>query len=143
MLRLPQAGALVSLAGMLALGIPAASAQSAWTSQAAGSGSVCSAGNLSTAAPGSIARPQCGPICLPHRFMSPSGGIGYAAATCADATAAMNSSLASNAQYVCVNVEGFLGVCNYSVVVTQACYQSGSEWYIFGYAEFSCRDSNC
>jgi hypothetical protein len=81
----------------------------------------------------------CGHRCLAHQYTSPTPpGISDAAFSCADATAALNSTLNINAAYVCTQVEGLDGVCNYSVVITRSCYQSGTEFYVMGYAVFSC-----
>lgn len=81
----------------------------------------------------------CGHRCLAHQYTSPTPpGITDAAFSCADATAALNNTLSTNAAYVCTQVEGLDGVCNFSVVITRSCYQSGAEFYVTGYAVFSC-----
>ena len=86
----------------------------------------------------------CGPRCLAHRFTSPTPpGIADAAFSCADATAALYNTLSTNATYVCTQLEGLDGVCDYSVVITRSCYQSGAEFYVMGYAVFSCTLITC
>ena len=89
--------------------------------------------------PAFLSTPSCSKRCLAQQYTSPTPpGITDAASSCAAATAALNNTLSIDAAYVCTQVEGLDGVCNYSVVITQSCYQSGTEFYVQGYAVFSC-----
>lgn len=60
--------------------------------------------------------------------------------SCSAAQANLNSSLNSSASADCFNLDDF-GVCNFSVVVTNACYYNYrySAYLIYGTATYKCR----
>jgi hypothetical protein len=83
----------------------------------------------------------CGPYCDSGEGGS-LGPIGFGAATCAAATAAMTAAYETSAHDSCETENG-RRQCNVQVVVTTPCYQSGGVWYVFGSATWGCIDTTC